>query len=531
MALSGDVANLAQLAGLDAVSLIRMIVKAASTARVHKKNCQQFARQLTLVGNLLEQLRVSELKKHRCTREPLELLEDALRRAYILVSNCHDCKFLYLLVMGWKIVKQFKSAQFEVAQYLDLIPLITLVDIQRAREETANIKGDQLCQNSGWLMTRTSGLGIYDPFLQIFKFKEIRSATMDFSDGNIIGQGECVIVYRGWIDNTPSKAENSGSFFLQKRANNSPRTVVAIKDADLLQFEAEMNFLGSISHPNVVKLLGYCRGKKNILVYEYVAKAFLGLHLFQSEYIVMILLDKSFDPEFKQNMLLIYRSRKLHEDNFNPKISNFKHAMNGLTGREFYFPKDVCGTLEYLAPQFVAKGHLNEKIDVYGFGVLLLEILSGKEANEILRIRKSSEDERETSQQSSEVISKTIQTSEVVLYYEDFVSSCISDYQKLTILMDPALRGQYPLKGARLVAQLARSCVAQDPTSRPSMQEALETLEHIQTTGTSPAKLVLEEVSDPCPFLQDIHFSVSRTTVYESAPFDADAELSFSKLR
>lgn len=136
MALSlglGDAANVAQLTGLDAVSLIRMIVKAASTARSHKKNCQKFALQLKLIGNLLEQIRISELKKHPSTREPLELLEDALRRSYILVHSCHSCNYLYLLVMGWKLIKQFRTAQSEIAEYLNLIPLITLVDIQRSR--------------------------------------------------------------------------------------------------------------------------------------------------------------------------------------------------------------------------------------------------------------------------------------------------------------------------------------------------------------------------------------------------------------
>ncbi|MED6121325.1 hypothetical protein PIB30_029208 [Stylosanthes scabra] len=80
----GEVANVAQLTGVDAVRLIAMIVKAANTARMHKKNCRQFAQHLKLIGNLLEQLKISELKRYPETREPLEQLEDALRRSYIL---------------------------------------------------------------------------------------------------------------------------------------------------------------------------------------------------------------------------------------------------------------------------------------------------------------------------------------------------------------------------------------------------------------------------------------------------------------
>ncbi|PNY06414.1 cornifelin [Trifolium pratense] len=99
----GEIANVAQLTGLDAVKLIGMIVKAANTARMHKKNCRQFAQHLKLIGNLLDQLKISELKKYPETREPLEQLEDALRR----------------------------KAQNEIDRYLRLVPLITLVDNTR----------------------------------------------------------------------------------------------------------------------------------------------------------------------------------------------------------------------------------------------------------------------------------------------------------------------------------------------------------------------------------------------------------------
>lgn len=129
----GEIANVAQLTGIDAVRLIGMIVKAASTARLHKKNCRQFAQHLKLIGNLLDQLKITELKKYPETREPLEQLEDALRRSYILVNSCQDRSYFYLLAMGWNIVYQFRKAQSEIDRYLKIIPLITLVDNARVR--------------------------------------------------------------------------------------------------------------------------------------------------------------------------------------------------------------------------------------------------------------------------------------------------------------------------------------------------------------------------------------------------------------
>ncbi|KAK4260658.1 hypothetical protein QN277_003744 [Acacia crassicarpa] len=139
----GEIANVAQLTGLDAARLIAMIVKAASTARMHKKNCRQFAQHLKLIGNLLEQLKISELKKYPETREPLEQLEESLRRAYILVNSCQDRSYLYLLAMGWNIVYQFRRAQGEIDRYLRLVPLITLVDNARVRERLDMIERDQ----------------------------------------------------------------------------------------------------------------------------------------------------------------------------------------------------------------------------------------------------------------------------------------------------------------------------------------------------------------------------------------------------
>ncbi|KAL2520389.1 Protein MID1-COMPLEMENTING ACTIVITY 1 [Forsythia ovata] len=88
-------------------------------------------------------LKIPELKKYPETREPLEQLEDALRRSFILVNSCQDRSYFYLLAMGWNIVYQFRRAQTEIDQYLKIIPLITLVDNARVRERIEMIEKDQ----------------------------------------------------------------------------------------------------------------------------------------------------------------------------------------------------------------------------------------------------------------------------------------------------------------------------------------------------------------------------------------------------
>ena len=127
----GEIGNFAQLTGVNAINLIGLVVETANRARLHKKNCKKFAHHLKLIGNLLEQLKISELKRYPETREPLEQLEDALKRAYLLVYSCQDKSYLYLLAMGWSIVNQFKRAQDEIDRYLRIMPLLTLVSNAR----------------------------------------------------------------------------------------------------------------------------------------------------------------------------------------------------------------------------------------------------------------------------------------------------------------------------------------------------------------------------------------------------------------
>ncbi|KAL3675146.1 hypothetical protein R1sor_025094 [Riccia sorocarpa] len=132
--LLGEVANVVQITA--SLRLIYSIVSAAKKARMHKKNCRQFAQHLKLIANLLEQLKpqgVDEYSEYHDTREPLEHLEHCLKRALTLVENCRNKSYFYLIAMGWHIVNQFKEYQCEIDRYLRLIPLISLVENHREK--------------------------------------------------------------------------------------------------------------------------------------------------------------------------------------------------------------------------------------------------------------------------------------------------------------------------------------------------------------------------------------------------------------
>lgn len=123
----GELANISQLTGLNAVQLISLVVQSANAARTHKRNCRRFAKHLTLISNLLQQLNVPELRDRPETREPLERLEEAIKRGYALVEACGNRSFLYILAMGWSVAYEFKRVQGEIDRCLKIVPLISLV--------------------------------------------------------------------------------------------------------------------------------------------------------------------------------------------------------------------------------------------------------------------------------------------------------------------------------------------------------------------------------------------------------------------
>ncbi|KAJ4775364.1 PLAC8 family protein [Rhynchospora pubera] len=139
----GELANISQLTGLNALQLISLVVQSANAARTHKRNCRRFAKHLTLISNLLQQLNVPELRDRAETREPLERLEEAIKRGYALVDACGKRSFLYMLAMGWSVAYEFKRVQDEIDRCLKIVPLISLVHSKHAVEKLERIEKDQ----------------------------------------------------------------------------------------------------------------------------------------------------------------------------------------------------------------------------------------------------------------------------------------------------------------------------------------------------------------------------------------------------
>ncbi|KAJ4750557.1 Protein kinase superfamily protein [Rhynchospora pubera] len=150
------------------------------------------------------------------------------------------------------------------------------------------------------------------------------------------------------------------------------------------------------------------------------------------------------------------QSHKLYIEDYNAKLAAFGLAKAGPTGDETHVSTRVIrGTYGYIAPEYMTIGWLSAKADVYSFGVLLLELLTGQRAMDNTRI-------------------------EIGRNLVDWARPRLSDERKLYHIMDSRLEGQYPQKEALVVSNLALLCISYDPKLRPKMSEVLKKLEQLQ---------------------------------------------------
>ncbi|OAY65051.1 putative serine/threonine-protein kinase NAK, partial [Ananas comosus] len=312
------------------------------------------------------------------------------------------------------------------------------------------------------------------PNLRIFTFSELRAATQKFKVDYVLGEGGFGRVYKGWVDETTLNPSKSGVGMIVAVKKLNPESMQGLQE-----WRSEVNFLGRLSHPNLVKLLGYCwEDKELLLVYEFMSKGSLENHLFRRgagfqplswSLRLRIAIGAARGLAFlhTSEKQVIYRDFKasniLLDSNFNAKLSDFGLAKNGPTGNDTHVTTRVMGTYGYAAPEYVATGHLYIKSDVYGFGVVLLEMLTGLRALDTNR----------PSGQHNLV---------------DWAKPVLADRRKLARLMDPRLEGQYPSRGALQAAQLTLKCLATDPKSRPSMKEVVAALEEIESRKSRPAE-------------------------------------------
>ncbi|KAL0911628.1 hypothetical protein M5K25_019782 [Dendrobium thyrsiflorum] len=308
--------------------------------------------------------------------------------------------------------------------------------------------------------------------LKSFTLNDLKAATKNFRSDSYLGEGGFGIVFKGWIDESSHAPTKPGVGI-----------VVAIKKFKRESFQghkewlAEVTYLGQLRHKNLVKLIGYCsESDSKLLVYEYMQRGSLENHLFKrgAQQIswamrVNIAIDVAHGLSFLHGLetQVIYRDLKasniLLDSDFNAKLSDFGLARNGPTGDKTHVSTRVVGTRGYAAPEYIATGHLSIKSDIYSFGVVLLELLSGRRALD--HERGSAEDT-----------------------LVDWAKPFLDDKRRMLRIMDTRLEGRYSKKAAQTIAALALQCLDDDSRNRPNMNEVLPTLEKLRVQLKEPTK-------------------------------------------
>lgn len=218
--------------------------------------------------------------------------------------------------------------------------------------------------------------GIDLPFID---FESILAATDNFSEANKLGKGGFGPVYKGLFP--------GGQQIAVKRLSSA-------SGQGLEEFKNELVLIARLQHRNLVRLLGYCiEGDEKILLYEYMPNKSLDVFIFDSTLSLLLPWGMRFDIIIGIARGLLYlhqdsRLRIIHRDlktsnilldqEMNPKISDFGLARifegkqtEGTTNR-------VVGTYGYMSPEYALDGFFSVKSDVFSFGVVVLEIISGK---------------------------------------------------------------------------------------------------------------------------------------------------------
>ncbi|CAN6205695.1 unnamed protein product [Urochloa humidicola] len=215
--------------------------------------------------------------------------------------------------------------------------------------------------------------------LPLFPLEVVAAATGDFSLANKLGEGGFGHVYKGRLP--------GGEEVAVKRLSRS-------SGQGLEEFKNEVILIAKLQHRNLVKLLGCCiQGEEKILVYEYMPNKSLDAFLFDPERRVLLDWKTRFHiiEGIARGLLYLHRDSRLrvvHRDlkasnilldrDMNPKISDFGMARIFGGDQNQVNTNRVVGTLGYMSPEYAMEGLFSVRSDVYSFGILILEIVSGQ---------------------------------------------------------------------------------------------------------------------------------------------------------
>ncbi|XP_078159041.1 G-type lectin S-receptor-like serine/threonine-protein kinase At2g19130 isoform X2 [Carex rostrata] len=302
--------------------------------------------------------------------------------------------------------------------------------------------------------------------LVAFSYAETKSITKNFFYK--LGEGGFGSVFKGSLPNS---------------------TVVAVKRMknacfEEKQFRTEVQTIGIIQHRNLVKLLGFCsEGTRRSLVYEYMPNGSLESHLFSNQcdglnwntrYEIMVGISRglTYLHEECRDCIIhcdIKRGNILLDANFCPKVADF--GMAKLLGRDFSRALTTMrGTIGYLGPEWICGQPITKKADVYSFGMMLFEIISGKRNTE------------------------KFQNPECT--YFPLYAAMKTRQGQIVCLLDDRLQGNADMGQLNIVCKVACWCIQEKETDRPSMRQVVQMLEGVVEVLMPPIPSFLQRLVD-----------------------------------
>lgn len=304
---------------------------------------------------------------------------------------------------------------------------------------------------------------------QVFTYKQLQVATNNFNEVNVIGRGGFGSVFRGVL--------GDGRMAAIKQLDQSS------KQGDL-EFRVEVDMLSKLHSPFLLGLIGYCADHdQRLLVYDYMSNGSLQEHLYSKgtpgsppfldwETRMRVALDSARGLEYLHELAgapVIHRDFKssniLLDENFNAKVSDFGLAKLGSDKIGGLVSTRVLGTHGYVAPEYAMTGHLTTKSDVYSYGVVLLELLTGRVPVDMKR-----------------------PSGQGVLV--SWALPRLTDRNKLAEMVDPVLDGQYAMKELIQVAAIAAMCVQPEADYRPLMTDVVQSLIPLVKYNNQGSKIV-----------------------------------------
>ncbi|KMZ75686.1 Protein kinase family protein [Zostera marina] len=288
----------------------------------------------------------------------------------------------------------------------------------------------------------------------VFPFKQLHIATGGFGKGNAIGHGSFGSVYKGVLGDGRKIAVK-----LMDHAGKQGEE----------EFKMEVDLLTRLRSPYLLQLIGYCSDSDNkILVYEFMANGGLqdllyptagGASKLEWEMRMRIALEAAKGLEYLHEHVtppVIHRDFKssniLLDRNLHAKVSDFGLAKLGSDKIGGHVSTRVLGTQGYVAPEYASTGHLTTKSDVYSYGVVLLELITGRVPVDMKR-----------------------PAGEGLLV--SWALPHLAEREKIVHIIDPSMeQGKYKLKDVVQVAAIAAMCVQPEADYRPLMADVVQSL-------------------------------------------------------